>query len=216
MAAICPLCGAGTTVIHQDRRRRFVHCAACDLISVPRACHLAPELQRERYTRHHNSPEDAGYVAMLNRPIALLQQFAADARRVLDYGSGPAPVLVELLRRAGYEAAGYDPFFAGDADLSPPFDAVVSIETFEHFAEPGRELENIRRLLRPGGCLVVMTLFHPDPAGLEDWWYARDATHVAFYSPRTLDWIAGRFGFDLLYCDNERLAALRTSTGRED
>lgn len=146
---------------------------------------------------------------MLNRPIALLRRYAGDARRVLDYGSGPALVLLELLRRAGYEAAGYDPLFNSGADGPQPFDVVVSIETFEHFAEPHRELEQIRGLLRPGGHLTVMTLLYGGPAAIRDWWYARDATHVAYYSAGPLDWIVGELGFELLYCDKERMAVLR-------
>ena len=209
MAGICPLCGAGAAIIGENRARHFLHCRTCDLISVPHRWHLSSEDQRARYVKHHNSLQDVGYVRMLNRPIALLQQYDPDARRVLDYGSGPTPVLVELLRQAGYDAAGYDPFFTRDTPLSPPFDAVVSVETFEHFAEPRREMETIANLLRLGGCLILMTLFHRGPGSISDWWYARDETHVAFYSPATLNWIAGSFGFDLLYCDNEQLAALR-------
>ena len=86
---------------------------------------------------------------MMNRPITLLREFARQARRVLYYRSGPTPVPVDPLRQAGHKAVGYAPFFAGNADLSRPFDAVVAVETFEHLAEPGRELATIRQLLRP-------------------------------------------------------------------
>jgi SAM-dependent methyltransferase len=209
MTAFCPLCGAGAMAIHQDRGRRFVHCPACDLVSVPRSCHLSAEEQRARYARHRNSIDNVGYVRMLNGPVELLRRYAGTARRVLDYGSGPAPVMVELLRRAGYEAIGYDPFFSADTDVSLPFDAVLCVETIEHFADPRGELEKIRRLLRPGGCLVVMTLLHNGPASIADWWYARDATHVAFYSAATLGWIAAALGFQLDYCDKQRLALLQ-------
>jgi cyclopropane fatty-acyl-phospholipid synthase-like methyltransferase len=149
---------------------------------------------------------------MLNRPMEMLRQYGSGVGRVLDYGSGPAPVLVELLRQAGYDAAGYDPIFAAGTDITGPFDAVVAVETFEHFAEPRRELERIAGLLRPGGLLIIITLLHNGPAAMRDWWYARDATHVAFYSTATLAWIAGAFGFELVQCDNERLAVLRRTT----
>ncbi len=153
---------------------------------------------RARYLKHHNTIEDSGYVEMLLRPIEMLRQHGVDIRRVLDYGCGPAPVLVELLKQEGYEAIGYDPLFAKDAGLSRPFDAVVSVETFEHFAEPQVELKRIVGLLRPGGYAVVMTQFHHGPDTIDDWWYARDPTHVAFYSQRTLDWIAKTFDLTIL------------------
>ena len=205
----CPLCGAAPAAIRGGRGRALAHCPRCDLISVPRECHLSKEAQRARYAAHRNSIDDAGYVQMLNRPIEMLRQHGQDVRRVLDYGSGPEPVLVELLRRAGYDAVGYDPIFAADADLSGPFDAVVAVETFEHLTEPRRELERIAGLLRPGGLLIVMTLLHKGPAAMKDWWYVRDATHVGFYSTATLAWITRTFGFEPVCCDNERLAVLR-------
>jgi SAM-dependent methyltransferase len=167
------------------------------------------EDQQARYAKHRNSIDNAGYVRMLNRPIEMLRQYGNEVRRVLDYGSGPSPVMVELLRQAGFDAAGYDPIFAAGTDVTGPFDAVVAVETFEHFAEPRREMEKIAGLLRPGGMLIVMTLLHNGPATMKDWWYARDATHVAFYSTATLAWIAAAFGFELVHCDNERLAVLR-------
>ena len=146
---------------------------------------------------------------MLEGPIALLREHGPAARRVLDYGCGPCPVLVDLLRRAGYDAVGYDPLFAPDADLSRPFDTVISVETFEHFANPRAELHRIASLLRPGGHLIITTLFHHGPAGIPNWWYARDKTHVSFYSPATLRWICEHFSFTTLYCDDKNLAILR-------
>jgi SAM-dependent methyltransferase len=207
----CQLCSATVSRVHDDGRRRFFHCGQCDLVFVPRQWHPSADAQKLRYEQHRNTIEDAGYVEMLGRSVSLLKEHGRDVRRVLDYGCGPTPVLVELLTRAGYEAVGYDPLFAAGADLPGPFDAVMCIETLEHFAEPRDELARIVGLLRPGGYLVIQTLFHPGPDRLADWWYARDATHVAFYSPRTLDWISGEFGLTLLHCDGKRIAVLQAA-----
>lgn len=150
---------------------------------------------------------------MLRRPIALLRQHHPTARRVLDYGCGPEQILVGLLRQEGYQAVGYDPLYASDVDVSSLFDAVVAVESFEHLAEPRSELERIRRLLAPGGCLVVMTALHQGPDTIEDWWYARDPTHVSFYSAATISHIAEAFGFRMLFTDNERNVVLRAGEG---
>ena len=52
-------------------------------------------------------------------------------------------------------------FVAGDARNLPcpdaAFDVVTSFETIEHFAEQGRFLDEIRRVLRPGGQLIIST-----------------------------------------------------------
>jgi len=52
-------------------------------------------------------------------------------------------------------------FVAGDARMLPcpdaAFDVVTSFETIEHFAEQDRFLDEIRRVLRPGGQLIIST-----------------------------------------------------------
>jgi len=179
---------------------------------VPRRWHLSHEEQRARYLLHENTIDNAGYVERFNRFIALLRENAPPVRLVLDYGCGPAPIFVELLRRAGYDAVGYDPFFAPDADLSHPFDAVVSIETFEHFSDPKAELTHIASLLWPGGRLAIMTMFHKGAETLKDWWYIRDPTHVAFYSPATFRFICSNYGFHPLLIDNDHIAILGRKT----
>ena len=158
---------------------------------------------------------------MLQRVISLLKEYGRNLNRVLDYGSGPGPVMVDLLREAGYDATGWDPFFANDpatigvgcgvgcaAGAAPSFEAVVSVETFEHFAEPRLEMERIVGLLRSDGLLIVQTLFHHGPETIADWWYVRDPTHVAFYSHATLDWICQAFGLTMIFQDEKNLAVL--------
>lgn len=150
---------------------------------------------------------------MLSKVIEMLEQRATGTCRVLDYGSGPNPVLVELLQRRGYRAVGYDPLFAPDTDLSEPFDAILAVEVFEHFAAPAREIKRITSLLRPGGRLIIHTLLHRGPNSFGDWWYARDLTHVTFYSLRTMRWIADKFRFHRFDSDGERLVKLDRRAG---
>jgi 2-polyprenyl-3-methyl-5-hydroxy-6-metoxy-1,4-benzoquinol methylase len=202
----CHLCGTDSPLACAAIARSFHHCPQCDFIFVPTLQHLSEDAQRERYLQHHNTIDDAGYVATLREPIALLRKHAPAAQRVLDYGCGPTPVLVELLRREGFDAHGYDPLFPSGDALTPPYDAVISTETFEHFADPAQELRRIMSLLGPKGLLIVTTHFHAGPQALQDWWYARDKTHVAFYSLRTLRAIAAGHGMALTFTDGTRVA----------
>ena len=59
-------------------------------------------------------------------------------------------------------------------------------------------LQRLDALLAGGGLLGVLTGWPPshwrDFAG---WHYRRDPTHVAFYGPETLRWIARRLGWSV-------------------
>jgi SAM-dependent methyltransferase len=162
--------------------------------------------ERHRYLQHENARDDSGYVATFDEPIRCLSQYAPGARRVLDYGCGPTPVLIDLLRERGYDALGYDPCFSPVLNDAKRFDAILCVETSEHFRSPRDEFERMCRLLTTSGCIVVKTMMHRGPDSIEGWWYARDATHVAFYSRATFDWIERRFGMTLVECDSSSLA----------
>ena len=115
---------------------------------------------------------------------------------------------------ADYDAVGYDPIFQPDVDLNRRYDAVVSTETFEHFADSRRELDRIDAMLPLGGFLAVMTLFHDETTDWIDWWYLRVPSHVAFYSMRTFAWIAERYGFEEVFNDRTRFVMLRKTASR--
>jgi SAM-dependent methyltransferase len=194
-------------------RRRPLHgCPQCDLWFVPAAAHVSPEAEAARYRLHRNSRADVGYVRFLTPAVAALQRHARllpPDPEVLDYGCGPAPVLVELLREAGFRARGYDPFFAAGQDLARRCAAVVSTETFEHFRRPAEDVARVVARVAPGGLLVVMTALHDGVADWPQWPYALDETHVAFFARATFDYIAGRWGLKLIETDGRRLVILR-------
>lgn len=204
----CPLCAtAAAPWIHQEHGRRFHLCDGCGLVFVDPANHPTPEQEAARYALHHNDPADAGYRAHLARladPLCARVREPPGARdprgaagvRALDYGSGPTPALAAILRERGFDATAYDPCYAPDrAALDRTYDLVACCEVAEHFRAPARDFGVLARLLAPGGWLGVMTRLLAGPEHLPGWWYARDPTHVAFYQPRTMEWIARRFGW---------------------
>ncbi|MFN7728549.1 MAG: class I SAM-dependent methyltransferase [Bdellovibrio sp.] len=195
---MCPLCrGPGPFGLRKHRawkERRFFQCPDCDLFFVPSQDQITPENERARYETHHNDLGQRGFREFLMKTVDLLVQHAQPPLKILDYGSGPEPSMAQLLTEAGYEVSLFDPYFQ---PLRPTgdFDLILLHEVFEHLREPRTELEKIKQQLRAGGRLVIRTELRP--ADFENWWYARDNTHILFPSSQTMAWIAQDSGFTL-------------------
>jgi SAM-dependent methyltransferase len=116
---------------------------------------------------------------------ARLEELAADLdlperARILDYGCADVPYRGFFPAGADYVAADLkgnphatlvlDP--AGTVPVEDEsFDAVVSTQVLEHVTDPALYLSECRRVLRPGGRLLLSThgifVYHPDP---DDYW----------------------------------------------
>lgn len=211
----CPLCGEAAHFLASLPARPVHACPRCELRFIPEPWHVSPERERARYQLHRNRLEDEGYVRFLMPVVEALARHlrprCGDEGVILDYGSGPTPVLIELLTRRGFRAVGYDPYFAPDADLDHPFDAVVSTETFEHFREPRRDIARVAALLRPGAPLIVMTALCTAGRDFPTWPYANDETHVAFYAEETFRFVAAAMGLRVVETNGKHLVVLQKS-----
>ena len=168
-----------------------------------------------------DAPSAARHEAVRRRwLVAILERLgkAPSATRLLDVGcsSGaflgtataaglevdgvePSPEAAETARRAGYKVFGGTLEEARYPDAA--FDAVTLIELVEHLREPRALLAECRRVLRPGGVVLVTT---PNAAS----WTARAlgahwevfslrgmGGHVSFFNPGSLALLAARAGF---------------------
>jgi SAM-dependent methyltransferase len=104
-------------------------------------------------------------------------------RDVLDFGCGPGSEAVEIAEHGARHVIGVDvrqkwidlgvehAAARGVADRctfarewSDPVDLIVSLDSFEHFADPAGVLAHMHRLLRPGGKVLAAfgpTWYHP-------------------------------------------------------
>jgi 2-polyprenyl-3-methyl-5-hydroxy-6-metoxy-1,4-benzoquinol methylase len=175
---------------------------------------LLPEDERKRYLLHDNSPENSGYVEYLESFLGnAVLPFAAPGSRILDFGSGPRPLLSAMLAARGYETSSWDPFFMDDRSAKAgPFDMVVAHEVIEHCARPSQAAREISDSLRPGGRASLSTLFRPESeAAFASWWYRQDSTHVSFFTAASLAALFRGYGLLPVWNDGKSRMVLEKS-----
>ncbi len=194
----CPLCGGAPRPFFSGDGRDFLRCGICLLTFVPAAQHPDAAREKARYAEHNNVPGDPGYRGFLDRLLSPLSAVLTAGAEGLDYGCGPGPTASGMMRERGFVMFDYDPYFFPDRGaLARAYDFIVSTEVIEHLRRPIEDLTRLDGLLKPGGVLGIMTGVLEDDATFATWWYRNDFTHISFYRPETLAWIAHRFAWTL-------------------
>lgn len=215
---ICRLCGGTALPFSTVRGRAYERCPACGYVGLLRRSFPSREAERARYLAHRNDPAEPGYRGFLEAFLdRVLPRGLDPATRILDFGSGPRPALVELLRGRGFSAVeAYDPCFApGSSWRRRSYGLVLVHEVAEHLREPGRSLRALAGRLVPGGLLAVRTRFLPGSAeAFAAWWYREDETHLGFFAPESLRALAASAGLGLRTLEAPDLAVLEAPGGR--
>jgi 2-polyprenyl-3-methyl-5-hydroxy-6-metoxy-1,4-benzoquinol methylase len=175
----------------------------------------------ESYPQEEKAPHSADYVT--GPVVEFCRQLGA--RRILDVGCGNG-ALCGVLVKNGFEATGCEPTEKGvalareafpqirflragidDDELAAvggDFDVVIATEVIEHLYLPGALPRFARRVLRPGGHLILSTPYHGylknlviSVLGKWDSHFGPlwDGGHVKFWSRRTLSQLLGAAGF---------------------
>ena len=128
----------------------------------------------------------------------------------LDFGSGPGPVLAELLQEQGFKTDIYDKYFSSEkVYLNKKYDLITATEVFEHLKDPLSSVKLLKSHLNKNGILAIMTLFHQNnDEHFKKWWYRRDSTHISFYTPKTFEFMAELLGMTRLTRDNKNICVL--------
>ena len=221
----CLFCGNTPIESKIIDHNEYHRCLTCFGIYIDPRHRMDQFSEKERYELHDNSIQNAGYRTYLEKFIDSVMCFSAiqgwitsisDLQvRIMDYGSGPEPALVQLLSEKGYEARGWDPFFAPD---TPGFKdgahIVTCLEVAEHFSNPLESFSMIAKHLCPGGFLALGTHLLPvvsqgapldgktgiqsDWDAFKNWWYRQDPTHISFYTLESLRLVAAQAGLTWL------------------
>lgn len=197
----CLWCEASAPYWLEDKRNRtYYRCTNCDFTFVPTNLYLSREEEKLRYDQHNNE-ENEGYVNFLGKLFNPIMNFISEGDKGLDFGCGPNPVLAKQMVKRGYAMNVYDPFYAkDDSVLNEAYDFITCTEAIEHMYNPKTEIKRILSLIKPGGCLGLMTDFCPkDKESFFKWYYKEDNTHVGFYSEMVFDEMAHQFNLERIY-----------------
>jgi SAM-dependent methyltransferase len=121
----------------------------------------------------YEGPETAGNVSFRVRLARAIELLPEDGRKFLDVGCGPGPLAAALLDRGGtYVGVDFVQGMLLQARLRHPqaqlvraderlpfqeasFDAVIALGFIEYLSDPVAALREMRRVVRPGGTIVV-------------------------------------------------------------
>jgi SAM-dependent methyltransferase len=207
----CPLCSClFAEVVLKDGEKVYFDCSLCRLRYLAPESHLSPEEEKKRYLHHENRVDDPKYREFLRPLFERVAEQVKPPAEGLDYGAGTGPALAAMFQESGYGMRLYDPFFHPDeASLGRTYDFVAVSETSEHFREPGKEFARLKKLLKPGGWLAVMTLMWEPETPFGTWHYRLDPTHIAFYKRETFRWITDHYQFSYLEYHDPRVILLK-------
>jgi len=188
------------------------HCKPCEFIFKDLDAIISLDKELKVYEQHNNSEENLGYVAMFQDFMdKTFLPYRAQISTILDFGSGPNPVLAKLMQRSGFKVDHYDKFFSPQKVYEDrKYDLITSTEVIEHIADIHAVMELFSKHLSNKGYLALMTQFHTnDEEEYLKWWYRRDPTHISFFRPQTFKVLAKGYGFTVLYHDDKKLILLQ-------
>ena len=185
----CLICQSETHPLYDPEIKVTHHvCDGCGYTFKDQSAHVGKTEEKALYSNHQNTLENTGYVNMFERFLDFTLEKRDVSGPALDFGSGPGPVLYELLKRRGFASHHYDPYFNDDqAVFLRSYGLITSTEVFEHLADPLSTFRRLESLLKPGGTLAVMTSLRPvSDQDFLTWWYRRDQTHIGFFTEKAL------------------------------
>ena len=200
------------------RHHTIVQCVKCGLV------YTNPRLDGADILDSYQAVEDPlylqerdGRVLTFERHLRPLEKITPPPGRLLDVGAYTG-VFVEIAARHGWDAWGLEPSHwavsqarrqglnliegtLDSADLAEAsFDVITFWDVIEHVTHPFAEIQRARRLLKPGGLLVLHTMDIDSLFArmMGPRWPWLMEMHIYYFTPRTLTRLLQQAGFDVL------------------
>ena len=201
----CVLCDSkDTQLYYSNENSSYLRCSMCELVFSPKRFHLNNTDEKSRYDLHQNNPEDEHYRAFLSRVFNPVMDCIKPGAKGLDFGCGPGPTLSLMFEEKGHSVDLFDKYYANNSDIfKNQYDFITATEVAEHLDEPGKELNRLFGLLNPGGVLAVMTSMLSQEIDFSSWYYKDDPTHICFFSQKTMNYLAKKWGAQIKFYDKD-------------
>lgn len=196
-----------------ERCHRCTHVFANPVPSTPFIQSLYTKTEDPEYEE-----ESSGRGKNFRRILASLQKIHPQQGTLLDVGAATG-ILLYLAREKGWDTEGIEPsawatriardkyglsLMEGSLETvslkSDAYTAITLVDFIEHISHPMEALIKVRKALKPGGTICLVT---PDIQSLaaramgKAWWHFRPG-HLAFFSKKSLLTLLERTGFRVL------------------
>lgn len=199
----CPLCEHMGITFYNSKKLHFYECKNCFGIFTRHDLRLTKSAEKARYEDHNNDIENKGYQDFVQPIVNEIINNQEAQQSGLDFGAGKGPVISNILHQKGYNIELFDPFFHPNSmALSKKYDYIICCEVVEHFYKPYAEFVKLKKLLKPGGKVYIMTNIYNNSIDFKEWYYKNDITHVFIYRKETLKWIKENINFTNLKIKN--------------
>lgn len=209
---VCRVCGSHAEAFDEARLLgkydvKYFRCPSCGFIQTE-----TPYWLEEAYSAAILDADiglPSRNVWLSGKVPVILSLCLPECKSFLDYGGGYG-MFVRLMRDAGFPFEWFDKYcenlFAKHfAKRRDAYDLVTAFELVEHLPNPWEEFQEILSL---GENFLFMTELLPDPPPkVSDWWYygTYGGQHIAFYTPKSLQYIAEKFQRHYVGCGNLHL-----------
>ncbi len=174
----------------------FYFCDECKFIQ--KTILINSQEEKARYLTHNNQVDDVVYQNYFLKMLGVVLNDLKKSAKILDFGSGPNPVLKHTLNLQGFNNVSiYDLFFAKDEQvLTEKYDIVFCIEVIEHIEDLNALLKLLYQI---SDKIVIKTGIYDDLNQFKSWWYHRDQTHISFLHEETFIKLSEMHNFQCVF-----------------